>query len=189
LLGSLFVIYGGIHVRGSLAGTPLTITALLGIGAVLANLVGTTGASMLLVRPLLRAIDRRRRKAHIVLFFIFVVSNCGGLLTPPGDPPLFLGFLKGVPFAWTLGLWKPWLVVIFLAGVVLAILGKGQGWGNGAETWPFGIQEGLLAALAAGSSAPSSRGARRPRRSSPPSRAARSSWGRTPTSGTARTSW
>jgi Na+/H+ antiporter NhaD/arsenite permease-like protein len=78
---------------------------------VLANLIGTTGASVLLIRPLLRANRPRERRAHVVVFFILVVSNCGGLLTPLGDPPLFLGFLKGVPFEWTFGLWKPWLLV------------------------------------------------------------------------------
>ena len=111
LLGSLFVISGGIHLRGSLAGTPLGNTVVLGVGSVLANLIGTTGASMLLIRPLLRANEERRQRAHIVVFFIFVASNCGGLLTPLGDPPLFLGFLQGVPFLWTLRLWAPWLVV------------------------------------------------------------------------------
>lgn len=111
LLGSLFVVTGGIHVGGSLSGTPLANTFALGFGGVLANLIGTTGASVLLIRPLLRANAARERRTHIVLFFIFVVSNCGGLLTPLGDPPLFLGFLEGVPFEWTLRLWKPWLLV------------------------------------------------------------------------------
>jgi len=111
LLGSLFIISGGIRLRGSLTGTPLGNSAFLAIGAVLANLIGTTGASMVLLRPLLRAIEERHRKVHIIVFFIFVVSNCGGLLTPLGDPPLFLGFLKGVPFEWTLRLWKEWLLV------------------------------------------------------------------------------
>jgi Na+/H+ antiporter NhaD/arsenite permease-like protein len=111
LLASLFVITGGIHVRGSLSGTPLLNTALLAIGAGLASIIGTTGASVLLIRPLLRANEPRVAKAHIVVFFIFIVSNCGGLLTPLGDPPLFLGFLKGVPFEWTLRLWKEWLLV------------------------------------------------------------------------------
>jgi len=118
LLGSLFVITGGIHVRGSLSGTPLLNTVALGIGAVLANLIGTTGASMLLLRPFLRANEAREAKTHIVVFFIFVVSNCGGLLTPLGDPPLFLGFLKGVPFEWTLRLWPQWLLV---NGLLLAV--------------------------------------------------------------------
>jgi len=111
LLGSLYVVTGGIQLRGSLSGTPLLNTAFLGIGAVIANVIGTTGASMLLVRPLLRANQARERKAHVFVFFIFVVSNCGGLLTPLGDPPLFLGFLRGVPFEWTLGLWREWLLV------------------------------------------------------------------------------
>jgi Na+/H+ antiporter NhaD/arsenite permease-like protein len=111
LLGSLFVITGGIVVRGSLAGTPIVNTGLLGLGALLASWIGTTGASVLLIRPLLRANAERKHKVHVVVFFIFVVSNCGGLLTPLGDPPLFLGFLKGVPFGWTLGLWPEWLFV------------------------------------------------------------------------------
>lgn len=112
LLGALYVISGGIYVRGSLDGSPAFNTLLLGIGAVLASLIGTTGASMLLIRPLLRANAPREAKAHIVVFFIFVVSNCGGLLTPLGDPPLFLGFLKGVPFEWTVQhLWPIWLMI------------------------------------------------------------------------------
>jgi Na+/H+ antiporter NhaD/arsenite permease-like protein len=111
LLGSLFVITGGVFVGGSLAGTPLVNTGLLAFGALIASFVGTTGASVLLIRPLLRANATRQRKVHIVVFFIFVVSNCGGLLTPLGDPPLFLGYLKGVPFEWTFQLWREWLVV------------------------------------------------------------------------------
>jgi Na+/H+ antiporter NhaD/arsenite permease-like protein len=118
LLGSLYTITGGIHVRGSLSGTPLVNTAILALGAVLASLIGTTGASVLLIRPLLRANQAREQRVHVVVFFIFVVSNCGGLLTPLGDPPLFLGFLKGVPFAWTLGLWEIWLLV---NGALLAL--------------------------------------------------------------------
>jgi Na+/H+ antiporter NhaD/arsenite permease-like protein len=192
LLGSLYVISGGIHVKGSLAGTPMSNTGLLAIGAVLANLIGTTGASMVLIRPFLRANESRVRRRHMVVFFIFVVSNCAGLLTPLGDPPLYLGFLKGVPFEWTLQLWKPWLLVngallilffivdsavlvaedrarpgsqveeatyhvplrieglhnvALLGGVVLVILGKGQGWFADGEAWPFGVQEALLAGL------------------------------------------
>jgi len=111
VIGALFIITGGIHIQGSFAGTPLVNTGLLGIGAVLANLVGTTGASVLLIRPLLRANKARKRVAHLVIFFIFIVGNCGGLLTPIGDPPLLLGFLKGVPFDWTLRLWPQWLLV------------------------------------------------------------------------------
>jgi Na+/H+ antiporter NhaD/arsenite permease-like protein len=112
LLTALFVITGGIVVRGSLSGTPLVNTGVLGLGAVIANLIGTMGASVLLIRPLLRANAPRERKVHIVVFFIFIVSNCGGLLTPLGDPPLFLGYLKGVPFEWTLSLWKEWAFVV-----------------------------------------------------------------------------
>jgi len=111
VIGALFVVTGGIHIQGSLAGTPLVNTGMLGLGAVLANLLGTTGASVLLIRPLLRANKRRKRVVHIVIFFIFVVANCGGLLTPVGDPPLLLGFLKGVPFDWTLRLWPQWLLI------------------------------------------------------------------------------
>ncbi len=111
VIGALFVVTGGIHIQGSLAGTPLVNTGMLGIGVVLANLLGTTGASVLLIRPLLRANKRRKRVAHIVIFFIFMVANCGGLLTPLGDPPLLLGFLKGLPFAWTLRLWPQWLTI------------------------------------------------------------------------------
>lgn len=111
LIGSLFLVSGGIVLRGSLPGTPLVNTLVLAIGAALANLIGTTGASMLLIRPLLRANAARAQRAHIVVFFIFTVSNCGGLLTPLGDPPLYLGFLKGVPFAFTLRLWPYWLAV------------------------------------------------------------------------------
>jgi len=118
LLGSLFAISGGVRVSGSLAGTPLANTGILALGAVLANLVGTTGASMLLIRPYLRANRRRSSRVHLVVFFIFIVANCGGLLTPLGDPPLFLGFLKGVPFQWTLGLWKQWLAAV---GTLLVI--------------------------------------------------------------------
>src|SRR5919201_204570 len=118
LLGALFVISGGIVVRGTLAGTPGLNSVLIAIGAVLASLVGTTGASMLLIRPLLRANSVRLRKAHVFVFFIFVVANGGGLLTPMGDPPLFLGFLRGVPFTWTLRLWREWL---FANGILLIL--------------------------------------------------------------------
>jgi len=111
LLGSLFIISGGVYVRGSLKGAPVVNSIFLAIGTAIASFIGTTGASMLLIRPLLRANERRKYVAHIVVFFIFMVSNCGGLLTPLGDPPLFLGFLKGVPFEWTFRLWPQWLFV------------------------------------------------------------------------------
>lgn len=111
LLASLFVISGGIYLRGSLAGTPIVNTSMLGIGGLLASFIGTTGASMLLIRPLLRANEKRTYRVHLVIFFIFIVSNGAGMLTPLGDPPLFLGFLRGVPFFWTLQLVVPWLLV------------------------------------------------------------------------------
>ncbi|MBI3270028.1 MAG: sodium:proton antiporter [Planctomycetes bacterium] len=187
LLGSLYVIAGGIHLKGAPAGTPLINTATLAVGAFLASLIGTTGASMVLIRPFLRANSHRRRRVHLVLFFILLVSNIGGALTPLGDPPLFLGFLRGVPFFWTLRLVGPWalglgfLLVLFhfvdawffekedletpgslvedsqskeavvlegkrnvllLGGVVAAAFA------GGVFHWPFGVREGLLAALA-----------------------------------------
>lgn len=118
LLASLFVISGSISLRGSLAGTPRVNTACLAVGALLASFIGTTGASMLLIRPLLRANEKRTRRTHLVIFFIFIVSNGGGMLTPLGDPPLFLGFLRGVPFLWTLQLFGPWALV---NGVLLVL--------------------------------------------------------------------
>ncbi len=118
LLGSLFVISGGVYIRGAFAGTALVNTIFLAIGALLASFIGTTGASMVLLRPLLRANAGRSNVAHIVVFFIFAVSNCGGLLTPLGDPPLFMGFLAGIKFTWTLQLWPQWLTV---NGLILAV--------------------------------------------------------------------
>jgi len=206
LLASLYVITGGIYVRGSLSGTPLVNTVVIAIGTVLASVIGTTGASVLLIRPLLAANASRQRTTHIVVFFIFSVSNCGGLLTPLGDPPLFLGFLKGVPFEWTLALWKEWLLVNgsllaifniwdqivfareererpgaqleevqrhaplgidglhnfgFLAGIVAVIYASGRGFGTGGAAWPFGVQEGLMLALAAASYAATDKRIRR----------------------------
>jgi Na+/H+ antiporter NhaD/arsenite permease-like protein len=101
MLFALFTAAGGIVVAGNIHGSPLANTALLAVGTVLASLIGTTGASMVLIRPLIRANDERRHNVHVVVFFIFLVSNIGGSLTPLGDPPLFLGFLKGVSFFWT----------------------------------------------------------------------------------------
>ncbi|HPS79126.1 MAG TPA: sodium:proton antiporter [Thermoanaerobaculaceae bacterium] len=116
LIGTLFTIGGGILIRGSMRGSPPVNAVLMVIGTTLASVIGTTGAAMLLIRPLLRANRHRRHRAHTVVFFIFVVANIGGALTPLGDPPLFLGFLHGVPFQWTLGLWREMLLV---AAVVL----------------------------------------------------------------------
>ena len=111
LLGALFTISGGILLKGTMRGRPVVNCAFLGVGAVIANLLGTTGAAMLLIRPLLRANAHRKKKSHVFIFFIFVVANIGGSLTPIGDPPLFLGYLKGVPFFWTLkNLWYFWLL-------------------------------------------------------------------------------
>ena len=101
LLTALYTVAGGIYIRGNLHGSPQLNCGLLLIGVVLASFMGTTGASMLMIRPLIRANDNRVHKAHLVVFFIFLVSNVGGSLTPLGDPPLFLGFLKGVDFFWT----------------------------------------------------------------------------------------
>jgi len=101
LLFALFTISGGVRIKGSLSGTPLSNAALLAAGTFLSSIMGTTGASMLLIRPLLNAIGHRRYKVHTLVFFIFLVANIGGSLTPLGDPPLFLGFLKGVSFFWT----------------------------------------------------------------------------------------
>ena len=118
LIGALFVISGGIHIQGAFSGTPLMNTLYLALGSVLANLIGTTGASMLLLRPYLHANHKRQRRTHLIVFFIFLVSNIAGLLTPLGDPPLFLGFLRGVPFRWTLQLFPQWF---FAVGVLLLL--------------------------------------------------------------------
>ena len=112
LLGALYIISGGIHLKGDIQATPKTNTLFLGIGAILSNLIGTTGASMLLIRPLINTNSERDYKMHTIIFFIFLVSNIGGSLLPIGDPPLFLGFLKGVPFFWTLKLFPIWIVTV-----------------------------------------------------------------------------
>jgi Na+/H+ antiporter NhaD/arsenite permease-like protein len=108
LLFSLYVISGGINLRGDLAARPATNTAFLAFGALIASFIGTTGASMLLIRPILQTNRERKRVVHTVVFFIFLVSNIGGTLLPIGDPPLFLGYLRGVSFFWTVGLWPEW---------------------------------------------------------------------------------
>ena len=119
VLFALFTIAGGIYVRGTLPSTPLANAGLLLLGAALASVIGTTGASMVLVRPLIRANAHRARNVHVMVFFIFLVSNIGGSLSPLGDPPLFLGFLRGVDFFWPLK--NLWPATLFCTGVLLAL--------------------------------------------------------------------
>ncbi len=135
LLTALFTVAGGIHIRGNLRGSPGLNTAILAIGAVLASFMGTTGASMLLIRPLIRANDHRKHVAHVVVFFIFIVSNAGGSLTPLGDPPLFLGFLKGVDFFWTVR--HIFQETLFMVGVLLALF-------FAIDSWFFRNREEML---------------------------------------------
>lgn len=119
LLLALFTVAGGIQIKGDLAGTPKVNTVMLFIGGVLASVMGTTGAAMVLIRPILRANEWRKQRVHIVIFVIFIVANVGGGLTPIGDPPLFLGFLKGIDFFWTV---KYMLgPVAFVIGILLLI--------------------------------------------------------------------
>jgi Na+/H+ antiporter NhaD/arsenite permease-like protein len=118
LLFSLYTICGGIRITGDLQSHPMTNATFMGVGGVLASFIGTTGAAMLLIRPLLETNRDRKYVAHTIVFFIFIVCNCGGCLLPIGDPPLFLGYLKGVPFAWTLKLWPAWL---FINGLLLLV--------------------------------------------------------------------
>jgi Na+/H+ antiporter NhaD/arsenite permease-like protein len=119
LLGTLFVVAGGIHIETDLEGRPLTNTLFLAIGAILASVIGTTGASMLLIRPLLRTNRDRNNVRHIPIFFVFLVANIGGLLTPLGDPPLLLGYIRGVPFLWPLEHLAP--IWGFLVGCLLLL--------------------------------------------------------------------
>jgi Na+/H+ antiporter NhaD/arsenite permease-like protein len=135
LLTALFTVSGGIYIRGNLHGSPALNAGILAIGAVLASFMGTTGASMLLIRPLIRANDNRQHKAHVIVFFIFIVSNAGGSLTPLGDPPLFLGFLKGVDFFWTVKHIFP--ETLFLIGSLLAIF-------YALDSWFYHRKEELL---------------------------------------------
>lgn len=111
LLLALFVVSGGIFLAGDLRAIPRNNTIFLAVGGLLASFIGTTGAAMLLIRPLLNTNQERAHRVHTVVFTIFIVANCGGLLTPLGDPPLFLGFLRGVPFEWTFRLIPEWLFV------------------------------------------------------------------------------
>ena len=122
LLWGLYTVSGGIYLRATLVATPALNASFFVAGLVLASFMGTTGASMLLIRPMLRANHWRKRRAHVFVFFIFLVSNLGGLLTPLGDPPLFLGFIHGVPFFWTLRLFPEYLFVSALVLAVFVIL-------------------------------------------------------------------
>jgi Na+/H+ antiporter NhaD/arsenite permease-like protein len=148
LLWSLFTVAGGIVVKGSLRGTPAVNTMMLLIGTVIASWVGTTGASMLLIRPVIRANYHRKSMVHVVIFFIFLVSNIGGSLTPLGDPPLFLGFLHGVPFFWTFKILPHMAFVSLLTLVVFYLLDsflyrkESQASTVGQTIEPFGV-EGL----------------------------------------------
>jgi Na+/H+ antiporter NhaD/arsenite permease-like protein len=118
LLFSLYTISGGIRIEGDLQANPMTNATFMAVGGLLASFIGTTGAAMVLIRPLLETNRERKNIQHTIVFFIFIVCNCGGCLLPIGDPPLFLGYLRGVPFLWTLNLWPMWL---FMLLVLLAI--------------------------------------------------------------------
>lgn len=118
LLLALYVVTGGIHVSGDIKATPWVNTSFLGLGWLLASIMGTTGAAMLLIRPLITTNQQREHKVHTILFFIALCANCGGLLTPLGDPPLFMLFLRGAEFTWFMSMWAPWL---FTGALLLAI--------------------------------------------------------------------
>ena len=158
LLAALYVVSGGVLLRGDLVATPLTNTGFLTVGAVLASVVGTTGASMLLIRPLLQTNRERARVKHTVIFFIFIVSNVGGMLTPLGDPPLFLGYLQGVPFTWTLRLWPAWLLMVGMLLLVYFVWDSTQYArerpeairGDRARVLPLRVRGGLNALWLAG---------------------------------------
>lgn len=123
---ALYVITGGVLVKGDVPAHPLTNTGILALGGVIASFIGTTGASMLLVRLLLQTNSERRHKVHTCVFFILIVCNAGGCLLPIGDPPLFLGYLKGVPFLWTIALFKEWALVLGVLLVAYYLLDRRQ---------------------------------------------------------------
>jgi len=145
LLGALYTIGGGVLIRGTLHGSPPVNAVIIATGTVLASVIGTTGATVLLIRPLLRANRRRTRRAHTVVFFIVLVANVGGCLTPLGDPPLFLGFLHGVPFFWTLRLWREmaFTSVLLLAAYLLLDLWHWRREDPAAREHPEGRRERL----------------------------------------------
>ena len=157
-VGSLFVVAGGIHVRGSFVGRPIVNVIFLALGAVLANFMGTTGAAMLLIRPLIEANAERKRKMQTFIFFIFLVANVGGSLTPLGDPPLFLGFLKGVGFFWTAQhLILPWLLCCGLLLLIYFLIDSAcykkdvaDGFKLPTDPRPFAIEGGVNVLLLAG---------------------------------------
>lgn len=122
LLGSLFTITGGIFLSGDIEATPKVNTIFLSIGAVIASIMGTTGAAMLLIRPVIQTNKERKFKVHTILFFIGIVANCGGLLTPLGDPPLFMMYLRGAHFTWFLKLFPEWLITNFLLLIIYFIV-------------------------------------------------------------------
>lgn len=124
LLLALFVVTGGIHIKGDIAATPTVNTFILGMGFILASFMGTTGAAMLLIRPLLQINKQRTHKVHTVLFFIALVANCGGILTPLGDPPLFLLYLRGAPFEWFSSMFPQWLTVGVLLLAIYLLLDR-----------------------------------------------------------------
>ena len=134
LLLALFTISGGVMLKGTLVGTPMLNTIILFIGTALASWMGTTGAAMLLIRPLIRANEQRKNKVHIIVFFIFLVANIGGSLTPLGDPPLFLGFLKGVNFFWTTS--AMFVPMLFMVVSLLLIF-------FGLDTYLYGKEEDI----------------------------------------------
>ena len=117
LLFGLYCVAGNIHFEGDLAGSPRVNVILLAVGAILSSLIGTTGSSMLMVRPIIKMNSWRRHKAHVMIFFIFIISNLGGCLTPMGDPPLLIGYMRGVPFFWSLRLFP-----VFLFNLVILLL-------------------------------------------------------------------
>src|SRR5438045_7192228 len=131
LLFALYVIAGGIIVTGNLRGTPLLNTAILALGTAIASIVGTTGAAMILVRPLIQANAARLHNAHVVIFFIFLVGNIGGALSPLGDPPLLVGFLRGVDFFWTTR--NLWIQTCLVAALLLAMFFATDVWCSRGE--------------------------------------------------------
>jgi len=142
ILWALYTVASGIFVTGTLHGTPLQNTLMIAVGAVLASWVGTTGASIVMVRPLVRAIAWRKHRAHTVVFFIFLVSNVGGALTPLGDPPLFLGFLHGVPFFWTLRLF-PMMLVVALPLLLVYFALDSKYYRHDPPKTTYGVREGI----------------------------------------------